>query len=69
MDFGELTYMLDHHSFGGLCPVMGKSGAPYRTPFRGLWFLGAQSESAGGVHNVMHGARKVFNLVRAERST
>jgi phytoene dehydrogenase-like protein len=68
-DFGELTYMQEHHSFGGICPVMGKSGAPYRTPFRGLWFLGAQSESGGGVHNVMHGARKVFNLLSSERPT
>ncbi|MGQ9571984.1 MAG: phytoene desaturase family protein [Dehalococcoidia bacterium] len=65
-DFGELTYMLEHHSFGGSCPVMGKSGAPHRTPFRGLWFLGAQSESGGAVHNVMLGARRAFNLARAE---
>jgi len=66
VDFGQLTYMLDHHSFGGVCPVMGKSGAPHRTPFRGLWFLGAQSESGGGVANVIRGARKVFDLVRRE---
>jgi len=66
VDFGERTYMLDHHSFGGVCPVMGKSGAPYRTPFEGLWFIGAQSESAGGVHNVMLGARKVFNAIRGK---
>ena len=66
VDFGELTNMRDHHSFGGVCPVMGKSGAPHRTPIRGLWFLGAQSESAGGVHNVMRGARKVFKQVRKE---
>ncbi|MDP2948903.1 MAG: NAD(P)/FAD-dependent oxidoreductase [Chloroflexota bacterium] len=64
VDFGQLTYMLDHHSFGGVCPVMGKGGASYRTPFEGLWFLGAQSESAGGVHNVTHGARNVFNTIR-----
>jgi phytoene dehydrogenase-like protein len=66
VDFGELTYMQDHHSFGGMCPVMGKTGAPHRTPFRGLWFLGAQSESGGGVSLVTHGARRVFNLVRRE---
>jgi len=66
LDFGQLTHMPDHHSFGGFCPVMDKSGAPHHTPFKGLWFLGAQSESGGGVHNVMRGARKVFNLVRAE---
>jgi len=66
VDFGQLTYMLDHHSFGGLCPVMGKSGAPYRTPFEGLWFIGAQSELAGGVSNVVLGARKVINAIRRE---
>jgi len=66
VDFGQLTYMLDHHSFGGFAPVMGTSGAPFRTPFKGLWFIGAQSESAGGVSNVMLGARKVFNLLRRE---
>lgn len=65
-DFGQLTYMLDHHSFGGHCPVMGKSGAPHRTPYKGLWFIGSQSESGGGVAGVIRGARKVFNLVRAE---
>jgi phytoene dehydrogenase-like protein len=65
-DFGQLTHLQDHHSFGGVCPVMGKSGAPHRTPFKGLWFIGSQSETAGGVPNVMLGARKVFNLVRKE---
>ena len=62
-DFGKLTHMQDHHSFGGFCPVMGKSGAPHRTPFDGLWFIGAQSESALGVHNVMLGARKVYKTI------
>jgi hypothetical protein len=57
--------MQDHHSFGGFCPVMGKSGAPHRTPFDGLWFIGAQSESALGVHNVMLGARKVYKAIRS----
>jgi phytoene desaturase len=65
-DFGKRTYMLDHHSFGGLCPVMGKSGAPHRTPFKGLWFIGAQSESSGGVPNVMLGARRTFKMVQKE---
>jgi phytoene dehydrogenase-like protein len=66
VDFGELTHMREHHSFGGYCPVMGKSGAPFRTPFKGLWFLGAQSESGGGVINVIRGARRVYKQVRKE---
>jgi phytoene dehydrogenase-like protein len=65
-DFGRLTHLRGHHSFGGVCPVMGKSGAPHRTPFKGLWFIGSQSETAGGVPNVMIGARKAFNMLRKE---
>ncbi len=65
-DFGRLTHMREHHSFGGYRPVMGKSGAPHRTPIKGLWFIGAQSESGAGVGGVMRGARKVFNMVRKE---
>jgi len=66
VDFGQLTYMLDHHSFGGYCPVMGKSGAPHRTPFEGLWFIGAQSDLAGGVSNVVLGGRRIFNAIRGK---
>jgi phytoene dehydrogenase-like protein len=63
-DFAAHTYQVDHHSFGGVCPVMGKSGAPHRTPIQGLWFLGAQSETAGGVANVTVGARATVNEIR-----
>jgi prolycopene isomerase len=66
VDFGQLTHMRDHHSFGGPAPVMGKSGPPHRTPFKGLWFIGAQSESGGSVGGVMRGARNAFHLLRAE---
>ena len=47
----------DHHSFGGLAPVMGQENPSHRTQIKGLWFVGAQSESAGGVKGVMLGAR------------
>jgi phytoene dehydrogenase-like protein len=66
VDFGQLTYMLDHHSFGGYRPVMGKTGAPHRTPFEGLWFIGAQSDLSGGVSNVVLGGRKIFKAIRGE---
>ncbi|MBI4514892.1 MAG: hypothetical protein HY699_03630 [Deltaproteobacteria bacterium] len=33
--------------------LSGKPGVPHRTPVRGLWFIGSQSESAG---NVIQGA-------------
>ena len=64
-DFSQRTHLLDHHSFGGVCPVMGKSGAPHKTPFSGLWFIGAQSETAGGVANVVLGARKAYRQIKA----
>jgi phytoene dehydrogenase-like protein len=66
-DFAQRTYQLDHHSFGGVCPVMGKSGVPHRTSIDGLWFLGAQSETAGGVPNVTVGARTAVNKIRKGR--
>jgi phytoene dehydrogenase-like protein len=66
VDFGELTHLREHHAFSGFCPIMGTTGAPHRTPFSGLWFIGAQSESSAGVNNVMRGARKVVGLARAE---
>jgi phytoene dehydrogenase-like protein len=56
-----------HHSFGGCAPVMGKDGVAHRTPVDGLWFIGAQSESRGGVLNVMTGARKVAQTIIKER--
>lgn len=55
-DFKSRLYQ-DHHAFGGLSPVMGKKGPGYRTPLYGLWFIGSQSKSGGGVQNVMIGAR------------
>ena len=66
-DFSERTHLLDHHSFGGVCPIMGKSGAPHKTPFEGLWFIGSQSETAGGVPNVMLGARKAYRQMKSAR--
>jgi len=64
-DFSERTHLLDHHSFGGVCPIMGKSGSPHQTPFAGLWFIGSQSETAGGVANVVLGGRKAFVKIKA----
>jgi len=48
-----------HHAFGGLAPVMGAWKPPHRTPIAGLWFVGAQSESAGGVNNVIPAAYRI----------
>jgi phytoene dehydrogenase-like protein len=54
---------VDHHSFGGVPPVIGNKPPAHKTPIPGLWFIGAQSESMGGVLNVMVGARKVAQQI------
>ncbi|MBI5117277.1 NAD(P)/FAD-dependent oxidoreductase [Candidatus Poribacteria bacterium] len=64
-DFRRRTHM-EHHSFGGLAVVMGKPGAPHRTPVKGLWFVGSQSEGGDGVSNTMAAAYKVAKLIAKE---
>jgi len=63
-DFRART-LQDRHSFGGRAPVMGKPLIPHHTPIQGLWFVGAQSESGGGVATVMAGSRKAVAMMRA----
>jgi phytoene dehydrogenase-like protein len=52
------------HSFGGTPPVIGNKSPAHRTPVAGLWFVGSQSESGGGVMNVMLGARKAARQIQ-----
>lgn len=54
---------LEHHAFGGLAPVLGAWRAPHQTPIQGLWFVGQQSESGGGVGPVIMAACKVARRV------
>jgi len=61
-DFRLRTH-LKHHSFGGVPPVMGNKPPSHKTPIQGLWFIGAQSESGGGVVNVMTGAQKTARQI------
>lgn len=61
-DYRTRTH-LKHHSFGGVPPVMGNQPPSHKTPIHGLWFIGAQSESTGGVQNVMTGAHKVARRI------
>lgn len=65
-DFRRRTH-LDHHAFGGIAPIMGKSGIPHKTPIQGLWFVGAQSESGGGISNVVPAAFRTAQAILAER--
>ncbi len=61
-DFRQRTHQ-KHHSFGGVPPVMGNKPPAHKTPIENLWFIGAQSESTGGVLNVMVGAQKVAKRI------
>jgi phytoene dehydrogenase-like protein len=61
-DYRKRTH-LNHHSFGGVPPVMGNKPPAHKTPIEGLWFIGAQSESGGAVLNVMTGAQKVARRI------
>ena len=61
-DFRNRTHQ-SHHCFGGVPPVMGNHPPAYQTPITGLWFIGAQSESGGGVVHVMEGAAKVAKRI------
>ncbi|MBE0695676.1 MAG: hypothetical protein IH586_02020, partial [Anaerolineaceae bacterium] len=48
-----------HHAFGGLAPFQNAARIPHQTPIKGLWFAGSQSESGGGINNVIPAAYKV----------
>jgi len=61
-DYRKRTHQV-HHSFGGVPPVIGNKPPAHKTPIPGLWFIGAQSESTGGVLNVMTGAQKVAKSI------
>jgi phytoene dehydrogenase-like protein len=61
-DFRARTHQ-KHHSFGGVPPIIGNKPPAHKTPIQGLWFIGAQSESMGGVMNVMIGAQKVAKQI------
>ncbi len=64
-DFRERTHQ-DHHAFGGRVPVLGQEAPGYATPVKGLWFIGSQSKSGGGIQSVMVGARDAVRLIRSQ---
>ncbi len=61
-DFRNRVYV-DHHAFGGLAPYIENPRISFQTPIEGLWFIGAQSESGGGVNNVIPGAYKTAKKI------
>jgi phytoene dehydrogenase-like protein len=64
-DFKKRTHC-KHHSFGGFAPVMGKKGIPFKTPVKGLWFVGSQSESGAGLNSVLEGTWRCIRLIRKD---
>ena len=52
-----------HHAFGGIAPILGSWKVPHQTPIQGLWFVGAQSESGGGVNSVIPSAYKTAKAI------
>jgi phytoene desaturase len=62
LEFRKMT-QLEHHAFGGIAPVMNSVKMPHKTDLEGVWFVGAQSESGGGVNNVISSAYKTAKRV------
>ena len=57
VEFRQITHTR-HFAFGGISPVVGAWQAPHQTPVQGLWFVGQQSQSGGGVRAVLSAAYK-----------
>jgi phytoene dehydrogenase-like protein len=55
------------HSFGGTAPVIGEINPSHRTPIQNLWYIGAYSESGGGVAGAALGARNVAKMILKEK--
>jgi phytoene dehydrogenase-like protein len=62
-DDWRLRTHTDHHAFGGIAPIIGSWRVPHQTPLPGLWFVGAQSESGGGVNSVIPAAYKTAQKI------
>ena len=63
VEFRKITH-LKKSAFGGNAPFMNVKNPPHVTPVAGLYFVGAQSESMGGVAGVMKGAKKAFDEMK-----
>lgn len=59
-DFRHLTHS-SKFSFGGNIPINGQRAPGHTTPVKGLYFVGQQSESGGGIGAVMKGAKSAYD--------
>ena len=62
-DYRAFTHM-DKSSFGGVVPIWNQQNPPHVTPVKGLYFVGQQSENAGGVGAVIMGAKAAWEKAR-----
>ena len=67
-DFKNRTH-LKHHAFGGTVPHLKVPPPQHKTPIKGLWFIGAQSEIFGGVVSAMVGAENAVKMLMKESKT
>ena len=58
-EYREYTHM-KKSSFGGVVPIWKQQNPPHVTPVKSLYFVGQQSENAGGVGAVMLGAKSAY---------
>ena len=61
-DFKKRSH-LKYHAFGGTVPHLTIAPPSHRTPIEGLWFVGAQSETYGGVVGTITGAENVVKML------
>ncbi|MHA1726934.1 MAG: phytoene desaturase family protein [Promethearchaeota archaeon] len=62
-DFKKRLNVLTH-SFGGTASAMNMKNPPHKTPIKNLFYIGASSESGGGVAGAAAGARNVvLNMI------
>ncbi len=65
LEYRQMTHMAKS-SFGGVVPIMNQINPPHKTPVQNLWFVGQQSENAGGVGAVMMGAKQAYLQMKKE---
>ena len=62
-DYRRFTHM-EKSSFGGVVPIWNQKNPPHITPVQHLYFVGQQSENAGGVGAVIMGAKSAYEKAK-----
>ncbi|NLD26473.1 MAG: NAD(P)/FAD-dependent oxidoreductase [Acholeplasmataceae bacterium] len=65
VEYRKFTH-LKKSAFGGVVPIVGVKNPPHKTPVAGLYFVGQQSENAGGVAAVLMGAIDNYHLIEKD---